>query len=167
MTEATSRRRPTSGVGGVGSRDDAQARAPRERLSAGSWRRIRRSSSCELRAGVHAELLDEQLAGGPAGGERVGLSARAVERECVLGAHALPVRLGRDQPLQLGHELVGAPERELGVVEELDRPQPLLLELSRLRRRGQARRRDPPAAARSRDRAHGGDPRPHPPPAPS
>ena len=51
----------------------------------------------------------------------------------MLRAHVLPVGLGRDQPLQLGHELVVAPERELGVVEKLDRPQPLLLELSRLR----------------------------------
>ena len=51
----------------------------------------------------------------------------------MLRAYVLPVRLGRDQPLQLGHELVGAPERELGVVEELDCTQPLLIELSRLR----------------------------------
>ena len=54
----------------------------------------------ELRAGVHAELLDEQLAGGPASGERVGLPPRAVERQRVLRAHVLPVGLGRDQPLQ-------------------------------------------------------------------
>ncbi len=38
----------------------------------------------------------------------------------MLRAHVLAVRLGRDQPLQLGHELVVAAERELGVVEELD-----------------------------------------------
>ncbi len=74
----------------------------------------------ELRAGVHAELLDEQLTGRPAGGERVGLPSRAVERKCMLRARVLAVRLGRDQPLQLGHELVMAAERELGVVEEVD-----------------------------------------------
>jgi hypothetical protein len=40
----------------------------------------------------------------------------------VLGPEALAVRLGRDQPLQLGYELVVAAERELGVMEELERP---------------------------------------------
>ena len=74
----------------------------------------------ELRAGVDAELFDEQLTGRPAGGERVGLPPRAVERKRVLRARVLAVRLGRDQPLQLGHELVVAAERELGVVEEVD-----------------------------------------------
>ena len=74
----------------------------------------------ELRAGVDAELFDEQLTGRPASGERVGLPPRAVERERVLRARVLAVRLGRDQPLQLGHELVVAAERELGVVEEVD-----------------------------------------------
>ena len=52
----------------------------------------------------------------------------------MLGARVLAVRLGRDQPLQLGHELVVAAERELCIVKEVDGPQPLFLELSRLGR---------------------------------
>ena len=87
----------------------------------------------ELRAGIDSELLHEQLAGRPASGERVGLPPRAVERECVLRANVLPVRLGRDQPLELGHELVVAAKLELGVVEEFDGAKSMLLELSRLR----------------------------------
>ena len=43
----------------------------------------------ELRAGIDAELLDERLARGAVGGERVGLPARAVEREHELRARAL------------------------------------------------------------------------------
>jgi hypothetical protein len=88
----------------------------------------------ELRAGVDAELFDEQLTGRPACGERVGLPSRAIERKRVLRARVLAVRLGRDHPLQLGHELVVAAERELCIVEEVDGPQPLFLELSSLGR---------------------------------
>ena len=43
----------------------------------------------QLRAGVDAELLDQRLARGAVGGERVGLPARAVEREHELRARAL------------------------------------------------------------------------------
>ena len=115
----------------------------------------------ELRAGVDAELFDEQLTGRPASGERVGLPSRAVERKRVLRARVLAVRLGRDQPLQLGHELVVAAERELCIVEEVDGPQPLFLELSRLGRvdglTGEIRER----AGHARDRARGPGPRRH------
>ncbi len=79
MIAATSRRRPTSGVGGVGSctRTGAGAVRCRER---GIVAQDPALQLLELRAGVHAELFDEQLTGGPAGGERVGLPSRAVER---------------------------------------------------------------------------------------
>ena len=53
----------------------------------------------ELRAGIDAELLDESLARGAVGGERIGLAARAVEREHELRAGALAQRLGLDERL--------------------------------------------------------------------
>ena len=49
----------------------------------------------------------------------------------MLRAETLPVRLGRDQPLQPGNERVVATEREPGIVEKLERAQPPLLELRR------------------------------------
>jgi hypothetical protein len=47
----------------------------------------------------------------------------------MLHAKALPVGLGRDQPLELGHELVVPAQCELGIVEKLESPQAALLEL--------------------------------------
>ena len=75
----------------------------------------------ELRAGLDAELLDEQLPRRSARSECVRLPPRAIERERMLGAEALAVGLGGDQALELGHELVVPAERQLRVVEELER----------------------------------------------
>jgi hypothetical protein len=47
----------------------------------------------------------------------------------VLRAETLPVRLLCDQPFQLGHERVVSSQSEPGIVEELVRPQPSLLQL--------------------------------------
>ncbi|HEY3550283.1 MAG TPA: hypothetical protein VGK69_04450 [Gaiellaceae bacterium] len=87
----------------------------------------------QLRAGVDPELVDQQLPRRSARGQRVHLPAGAIQRERVLGAKPLAIRLGRDQPLELGHELVVAAERELGVVEELERAQAPFPELPGLR----------------------------------
>ena len=111
----------------------------------------------ELRAGIDAELLEEQLPRGPARRERVHLPAGAVERERMLDAKALAVRLGGDQPLELRHELVVPAEGELSVVAKLERAQPPLLELRRLRlvdglaRKVGERRADPERQARAAD----------------
>lgn len=51
----------------------------------------------------------------------------------MLGAETFPVRLLCNQPLQLGHERVVAPQSEPGIVEELVRPQPSLLQLGSFR----------------------------------
>jgi hypothetical protein len=51
----------------------------------------------------------------------------------MLDAKALAVRLGRDQPLELGDELVVPAESELRVVEQLERAQSPLLQPGRLR----------------------------------
>ena len=89
----------------------------------------------ELRAGIDAELLDEGLARGAVGGERVRLAARAVEREHELRARALAQRLGLDERLELGDELGVTAEREVGVDALLDDDGSQLLEARDLRLR--------------------------------
>lgn len=87
----------------------------------------------QLGPGIDSELLDEQITRRANGRERVHLPAGAIESERMLGAETLAVGLGRDQPLQLGHEHVVAAERERGVVEKLDRPQATFRQLWRFR----------------------------------
>ena len=82
----------------------------------------------ELRAWVDAELLDERLARGAVGRERVGLAPRAVEREHELRARSLAQRLRCDERLELGDELGVAPEREVRLDPLLERDEPELLE---------------------------------------
>ena len=89
----------------------------------------------ELRAGVDAELLDEGLARGAVGGERVGLPAGAVEREHELRARPLAQRLGLDERLELGDELGVAAQREVGLDALLDDDGAQLLEPGDLRLR--------------------------------
>ncbi len=69
----------------------------------------------ELRAGVDAELLEERLAGGSVGGERVCLAPRAVEREHQLRAGPLAHGLRGDERFELGDELGMTTEREIGL----------------------------------------------------
>ena len=77
---------------------------------------------------LHPELLDQGVAGGAVGPERVRLPARAVEREHELRARPLAQRLRVDDGLQLGHELDVAAEREIGVDPFLQRHESKLLE---------------------------------------
>ncbi len=82
-----------------------QRRSRRGRLGRRERRVVAQDPALELsqlRRGIDAELLHEQLAGGAAGGERVGLAAGAIQRERVLDAEPLPVGLGRDQALSSG-----------------------------------------------------------------
>ena len=122
VTAAISSRRPTSGVGGVGRR-----RAPARACSGAAERRIvAEDAALELlqrRAGLDAELVDEHSPGRAVRVERVLLPSRAVEREDVLLAQALAERLLGEQLLELGEQRVVPPERELGVVPQLDRRQ--------------------------------------------
>jgi hypothetical protein len=87
----------------------------------------------QRRAGLDSELLHERRSSRPIGVECVLLTARAVEREDVLLAETLAVRIVADETLERGNELDLAAERELGVGEELACPQPALLEPARLR----------------------------------
>ena len=107
-------------------------RRPRERCLLEQQRVVlaedRGLELAELGAGVDAELLDEGLTRGAVRGERVGLPARAVEREHELRARALAERLGLDERLELGHELGVSAEREVRLDALLDRNRAELLE---------------------------------------
>ena len=82
----------------------------------------------ERGAGIEPELLGERVSRRAIRSERVGLTARAIEREHELGAGPLSQRLRGDEGLELGHELGVAAEREVGVDTLLDRGQAQLLE---------------------------------------
>ena len=60
--------------------------------------------------------------------ERVGLAARAVEREHLLAAQPLAQRVLRDEPLELAHERGVPPEHEVGVDPLLERREAKLFE---------------------------------------
>ena len=83
----------------------------------------------QLGTGLDAELVDEQPAGRLVGGQRVGLSARAIEREHELRTRPFPQRLGRDQGLELTHEVRVPAECQLRLDPVLERAQPELFEL--------------------------------------
>ena len=82
----------------------------------------------ELRTGFEAELAGERFPRRAIRGERVGLTARPVEREHELGARALPQRLRSDEGFELRHELGVAAERKVCVHALLHRCDPQLLE---------------------------------------
>ena len=69
----------------------------------------------QLGARGQAELVAQQRARLPVGGERVGLAAGAVEREHELGAQALLKRGRGDQALERSDRLGGVPQSQLGV----------------------------------------------------
>ncbi len=60
--------------------------------------------------------------------ERIRLTPGAVEREDQLLAEPLPVGVGRDQRLELGHQPLLPSGGELDVVAQLQRRQPQLLQ---------------------------------------
>ena len=78
--------------------------------------------------GLDAELLHEQRAHTPVRREGLGLSPGAVEREHPVSPEALPQRVLRDEQVELGHHLVGTPERELRFGAVLERDEAYLLE---------------------------------------
>ena len=71
--------------------------------------------SSQRRPGLDPELLDERLPRRPVRRQRVGLPARAVEREHQLAAQSLAQRVLGDECFELGNELGCATEREVGV----------------------------------------------------
>ena len=86
-------------------------------------------------AGVEAELVPEQPADVAVGIERGGLTAGAVQREHQLPAHAFTKRLGGDERLELGDELLVPSERQVRVDPVFERGEPELREPSGLAQR--------------------------------
>ena len=90
----------------------------------------------QLLPGLDAELVHERLARGAVRRERVGLAAGAIEREHLLGAEALAVRVLRHERVELRHELRVLPEREVGIDPLFECAESLLFEPAG-RRRGE------------------------------
>ncbi len=77
---------------------------------------------------LDAELLDQAAARVLVGLQRVRLAIAAVQREHELPAQALAVRVRGDQRLELADHLRVAPQRELGLDQQLVRSHPLVLQ---------------------------------------
>ena len=105
----------------------------------------------QLGPGLDAELLDERLARAGVLRERLGLAPVAVQREHQLRAQTLAQRLGRDEGLQLRHELGVPSECEVGVDPLLERAQAQLLEARRVELRRAAPERERVTQSRRRD----------------
>ena len=103
--------------------------APAGAASDASWLRMARCSSWSSAPGSVPSSSTSVAAGRGVGLQRVGLPARAVEREQQLGAEALAERVLGHELLELGHEHGVAAERELRVDAQLDRLQPQLAEM--------------------------------------
>ena len=82
--------------------------------------------------GVDAELVGEQIADPPVGGERFGLPAAPVQRQHELDVQPLPQRMLAGQLLQLGGDRVGPAQRQVSLDPGLKRGQPQLLQPGRL-----------------------------------
>ena len=82
----------------------------------------------QFEARLDPELLAERLSRPAVELERVGLAARAVERQHQLRPRPLAERLARDELLQLGDQARVPPEREVGLDPLLERGEPSVLE---------------------------------------
>ena len=115
----------------------AGERGARRLLARGLERRVlaqhRLVQPPQLRARFDADLLDQGGARLPVGLERLGLAARAVEREHPLRVQALAQRLPREQGLELRQHLAVTPGVEVLVDRDLERSCAQLLEAPDLR----------------------------------
>ena len=75
----------------------------------------------QLGAGLDADLIDQRGARLTVRLQRVGLAARAVEREHALRVRALAQRLARQQRLELGQHLAMAPGVQILIDRDLKR----------------------------------------------
>ena len=78
------------------------------------------------------QLPDQALARVAVGGQRLGLAARPVQREHLLGVQPLPQRVLGGERLELHDDLVVAAEEEIGVDPVLERDEPGLVQARRL-----------------------------------
>ena len=120
-------------------------RLARSRSSAGSCRRIARSSSCSAGLGSIPSSVDEGPARVLVGVQGLRLPARAIQRRHQLSPQTLAERVLGDEGLELSDQLVVAPEREVGVDPQLDCCQPDLARAERSPPGRSSRRRSPRA----------------------
>ena len=89
----------------------------------------------QLRPGLQPELLIQDHPTLPVGLERVGLAARAVEREHQLATDPLPLRMLPHECFELGDELTVSPAGEISVHTPLESVEPQLLQPGNLGQR--------------------------------
>ena len=77
---------------------------------------------------IDAELIGEQVAGTPVGGQRLGLPAAAIQRQHELAVQPLPQRILGGQLLQLAGERVVPAKRQVRVDPRLQRGEPQFLQ---------------------------------------
>ena len=82
--------------------------------------------------GIDPELVGEQVADPPVGGQRVGLPAAAVQRQHELAVQPFPQRMVGDQPLQFGGERVVPAKRQVSLDPALPGGEPQLFQAGRL-----------------------------------
>ena len=107
----------------------------------------------QRRARLEAESSTSDSARVSVALERLGLSARAVEREHQLATQPLPVGILGDQCLELPDQIGVASEREIGLDPLLHRCQPQVRRAARSRPERTARTRGRRAPVRARGRA--------------
>ena len=98
--------------------------ANRERVRAGQSPVVTEDAPVELLqplAGLDSKLLDERAPRRAVASERIRLPSRAVVGEHELGKEVLVVRMFRDEGLELGDQVAGPPEREIGLEPVPDR----------------------------------------------
>jgi hypothetical protein len=93
----------------------------------------RRLQPSELGSRLQAELIDQGLANGAIGSERIGLATCAIEREDELPGKPLAGGMSRGKGLELGHERGVTPQGQFRVHAILDRGEAELLESLGLR----------------------------------
>ncbi len=86
----------------------------------------------QRRSGLDADLLDQRRSRLPVGLQRLGLAARAVEREHALRLQSLAQRVARDEHLEFREDLAMAARRQVAVDRTLGRGQVQLLEAADL-----------------------------------
>ena len=82
-------------------------------------------------SGIDAQIVGEQVAGTPVGGERVALPAAAIQRQHELAVQPLPQGMVGGQLLQFGSEGVVAVQGQVGVDPGLEGGQPQFLQAGR------------------------------------
>nr|WP_246086001.1 hypothetical protein [Pseudonocardia hydrocarbonoxydans] len=116
----------TPGGGPLRLRGGGRQRRRSRPVDARVLRADRLLQAAQLRAGVDAQLVAQQVAAGAGGAQRVGLAPGAVQREHQRSPQPLPQRVHRHQRLQLGDRRVRTAGREQGLDVPFQRHDPQL-----------------------------------------